>query len=172
MADTAGLTQAPRVANNAAFACHNLALSVETVGGADAASNILSPYIRTLVEKLLACAERSDWDEHNLRTTAYEAVNLIMACAAQDSIHLVKNLVPHLCNKLAHSLQMSATSPQTQKEQFALQGLLCGALQTTINKLQGDVLPTADTIMQQLLQVFSVESATAHEEAFMASQKT
>jgi len=128
----------------------------------------LSPYFKVVVETLLKCADRPDWEEHNLRTSAYEAVNLIMSCAAQDSIGLVKELVPFLVQKLHNSLKADMSSMSQRKEQFQLQGLLCGALQTSINKLCTDVLPFSDLIMQQLLQVFSMKDATAHEEAFMA----
>jgi len=164
----------PRIANNACFALHNLAQAVEQAdqGDSDPPTNVLSPYFKAVVENLLKCADREDWEEHNLRTSSYEAVNLIMSCAAQDSIGLVKELIPFLCQKLQASnaklVASAGSSLSSQKEQFQLQGLLCGALQTSINKLSIDVLPYSDLIMQQLLMVFRMKNATAHEEAFMA----
>lgn len=164
------LSAEPRIANNCCFALHNLAQAVEAadMGDSDTPTNILSPYLKVVVENLLKCSDRSDWEESNLRTSAYEAINLIMSCAAQDSIGLVKELVPFLVNKLQQSLTADMSSMSSQKEQFQLQGLLCGALQTSINKLGLDVLPFSDLIMQQLLGVFRMKNATAHEESFMA----
>jgi len=153
----------PAIANNVCFACHNIAQSVENEGMADAPTNPLSPYFKTLIQKLLLCADRRDADECNVRTAAYEAINLIMMNGAQDSVALVKDLVPHICKKLSDSLNQGTT-----KESDVLQGLLCGVLQTAITKLGADVLPHSDLIMQQLLRVFSVKNATAHEESFMA----
>jgi importin subunit beta-1 len=157
----------PRVANNICFACHNLAQAMDDVCE-DEATNPLSPYFKVMVEKLLATADRSDWDENNLRVAAYEAVNMMVSNAANDIRPLIKELVPYFCQKLDASLKKEIVTSDDKDEQYQLQALLCGTLQTAINHLEGEIAPLADSIMQLLLRVFSCRSATAHEEAFMA----
>lgn len=157
------LAAEPKVANNACFVFHNLAQAVETADQADVSSNILSPYFQHMVQALLNCADRKDADEANLMTAAYEAIGLIMQCAAQDSLALVKKLIPHLCQKLSQSVNRGSNQVAD-----VLQSLLCGALQTCIAKLGEDVASFADMLMSQLLRVFTLKNATAHEESFMA----
>ena len=162
------LDDVPRVAANVCFACHNLAEAADEVPVADANSNILSPYFKQLVEKLLATAMRDDWEENNLRNSAFEAVNQMVSNAAMGQMQLILELVPFFCQKLQESLSTQITTGELKRCHMVLQAQLCGSLQCAINKLEERIAPHADNIMQLLLRVFSSKDATAHEEAFMA----
>eukprot|EP00941_MAST-03F_sp_MAST-3F-sp1_P002162 g2162.t1 len=162
------LDDEPRVATNICFAAHNLAQSMEEVVGGNEQTNPLSPYFRGLVEKLLATADREDWDQNNLRVGAYEAVNMMVSNAAEDTKPLILELVPYFCQKLERSLMKEIVTSDDKDEQYQLQALLCGTLQTAINHLEDEIKPQANAIMTLLLRVFNCRSATAHEEAFMA----
>lgn len=157
----------PRVAANICFACNNLAQSMEEFSDNEG-SNALSPYFKGLVEKLLSTADRDDWDINNLRVSAYEAVNMLVSSAAEDMKPLIKELVPYFCGKLNDSLNFKIVTTDDKDEHYQLQALLCGTIQTAINRLDDEIKSQADTIMKLLLRVFSCNSATAHEEAYMA----
>ena len=92
---------------------------------------------------------------------------MMVSNAANDIRPLIKELVPYFCQKLDASLNKEIVTSDDKDEQYQLQALLCGTLQTAINHLE-EIAPLADSIMQLLLRVFSCRSATAHEEAFMA----
>ena len=66
------------------YALHNFAAACAEE--ADNDSNVLSPFIPVLLEKLLATSTRRDCDEDNVRAAAYEAVNMMVSnrCALID----------------------------------------------------------------------------------------
>jgi len=71
-----GLQSAPRVASNCAWSLMNLA---EQMGeDSDFETFPLSPYFEIIVQALLQTTDRSDGDESNLRTAAYETLSSIV----------------------------------------------------------------------------------------------
>lgn len=164
----ASLGDVPRVSNNVCYAFHNMAEAVDEVPTADPNTNMLTPYFRVVVEKLLATAMRKDWDENNLRNSAFEAVNQLVLNAAPAQLQLISELVPFFCQRLNESLNTQITTGELKTMHVVLQAQLCGSIQCVTNKLAEKIAPHADTIMQLLLQVFRSKDATAHEEAFMA----
>ncbi len=163
---------APAVANKACFAIYNLAAGRvgEDYQATNPSTNYLSPFFPHLVEKLLCIAERPDGSECNLRAAAYEAVNMLVTNAAPDCYELIgQQVVPLLLMRLQQTFQMSDLTMEAKEELWNLQSLLCGTLMTCTQKLERNIAPYADKMMELLLEVFRRHRhASAHEEAFMA----
>ena len=125
----------------------------------------MGPYFEPCVKALLRSGDREDADECNLRMSSYEAINVLIGATTPECTNLVKQLVPLFCNKLAKCIEQVKAG---QKIADQLLGLLIGAIQTCINKLDADILQFANGIMHVLLPVFEVRNSTTQEEAFMA----
>lgn len=65
------------------------------------ATNLLSQYLPALLQDLLQVTERPDWDEANLRPSAYEAINMLIAHAAADMAPILEQLLPVIMDRLA-----------------------------------------------------------------------
>jgi len=161
-----GLKDDPRVANNVCWVLHNLADHCESTRSA--ATNVLSPLFVDLARALLACTERPDAGENNLRCSAYEALNTTLTNAADDTKVHIEQLLPVILQRLEASFQMQIVSNDDREAQTELQGLLCGCLQVMTQKLGEQALPHLDRMMQTFLQVFGAKNSTVHEEALMA----
>ena len=153
----------PKVASQACFAIHNLAEACEDEREAN--SNVISLFMTVMLQKLFTVATRPDWDEENLRVSAYEAVNMIVHNSALDMIPVVIQVMNEALTRLEQTL-----SPQfNAKERIELQSMLCSLIGECVQKLEVDkITPLADRLMQSLLQVFTHRGAAAHEDAFMA----
>lgn len=162
----------PAVANKACFALYNLAADrvAEDYPATGPSTNYLSPFFPPVVEKLLCIAERPDGSESNLRAAAYEAVNMLVSSAAPDCYELIgQQVVPLLLQRLQNTFQMSDLTMEAKEELWSLQSLLCGTLATCTQKLERNIAPYADKMMELLIEVFRRHRhASAHEEAFMA----
>merc|ERR1712060_769839 len=121
-----------------------------------------------LARALLACTERGDAGENNLRCSAYEALNTILINAAEDTKVHIEHLLPVICQRLEQSFSMQIVSADDREAQNELQGLLCGSLQVVTQKLGPRAVQYADQMMQLFLQVFGAKNSTVHEEALMA----
>lgn len=161
-----GLKDDPRVAGNVCWALHNLAEQLEDQR--DAATNPLSTLFVTLASALLACAERGDAGEHNLRSSAYEALNTTLTNAAADTKQTIEQLCPAILKRLEDTFAMQIVNNEDREAQSELQGLLCGTLQVITQKLDSSAGQFADRMMQLFLQVFGAKNSTVHEEALMA----
>ena len=126
----AGLKDDPRVANNVCYALHNLAEHCEATRGAP--TNVLSPLFVDLARALLACTERPDAGEHNLRCSAYEALNTTLTNAAEDTTVHIEQLLPVIMGRLEATFMMQIVSNDDREAQTELQGLLCGSLQVNV----------------------------------------
>ncbi len=161
-----GLKDDPRVAANVCWALHNLAEQLEDQRSAP--TNPLSPLFVTLARALLETSERPDSSEHNLRCSAYEALNTTLTNAADDTRGHVEQLLPVILDRLRKTFDLQIVSNDDKEAQVELQGLLCGTLQVITQKLGDGARPHADGMMQLFLQVFGAKNSTVHEEALMA----
>jgi len=165
------LGDSPNVAEKACGALYFLAQGYEEMGGK---SSPLSPFFPRLVQGLLLTAEREDASESRLRASAYETLNEIIRCSAEDSAAIVTQLVPAILQKLSQTLEMAILSSDDREKQSDLQALLCGVLQVIIQKLapfdatNQCILQYADQMIHLFLGVFACRSATVHEEAMLA----
>jgi len=159
-------TDSPRVAANACWAVHNLALSFEE--DADKPTSALSPYYRALLAGLVQTTDRTDADEANLRTAAYEVINVLIQSGAQDTVTSTVEAVPLFVSRLEKTFSMQILTTDDREVQTELQSLLCGVLGSVTTKLGEAIKPWADQMMTLFLQVFNARSASVHEEALMA----
>jgi len=160
------LSDTPRVASNVCWALHNLALSYED--DSDKQTSALSPFFQGIITKLMQTVDRSDSDENNLRTSAYEAMNVLIQSGARDTHPTIVAALPHFIERFEKTFHMQIVSTDDKVEQAELQSLLCGVLQVITQKISSAVQPWADKMMTLFLQVFSAKSASVHEEALMA----
>lgn len=150
------LEDIPKVASNVCWAIHNLAEAMQ-LDDADTTSP-LSPYFKVLIQTLLKVTMRPDADQSNLTTSAYEAISSLIHSAAPDMYPLIGELVLPLIEQLNQTLQSNDEKHQE------IQGLLCGALQVIIHKLDDKVItPHGDYLMALFLKVLQSKSATIHE---------
>eukprot|EP00560_Eucampia_antarctica_P001553 CAMPEP_0197832544 /NCGR_PEP_ID=MMETSP1437-20131217/15264_1 /TAXON_ID=49252 ORGANISM="Eucampia antarctica, Strain CCMP1452" /NCGR_SAMPLE_ID=MMETSP1437 /ASSEMBLY_ACC=CAM_ASM_001096 /LENGTH=868 /DNA_ID=CAMNT_0043435975 /DNA_START=24 /DNA_END=2630 /DNA_ORIENTATION=+ len=164
------LTESPRVSSQACFALHNLAAAfagdeaAETTG-----TNALSSYMQSLLQTLLQVADRGDADENNLRIAAFEAISVLIQNSAPDCRPLLLQFLPAMVDRLGKSFHMKVLTNEEKELKEGSQGLLCGLIQVIALKItKEDLVPCADAIMTNLLQVLQVKNATCHEEAFSA----
>ena len=159
------LTESPSVGSQSCYALHNLASAFsEDDAGA------LSPYMRDLLRTLLQVTDREDSDENNLRVAAFEAVSALIQNGASDCLVLFQELLPVIVGRLQASFSVSVLTKEDKERKEGVQGLLCGLIQVLVLKIERQhVIPYADSIMQNLLQVLQSKNATCHEEAFSAT---
>ena len=122
------------VSAQACFAIHNLAMQI-TVDDSTT-TNLLSQYLPALLQALLQVTERPDWDEANLRPSAYAAINMLIQHAAADMAPILEQLLPVIMDRLAKSFAMSVLTNEEKDAKAGLQGLLCGILQVMCQNLR------------------------------------
>lgn len=160
--------ETPAVASQACVSLHNLAAQF-LADDPDAPTNLLSQYMGPLLQTVLQTTEREGWDEANLRVSAYETVNILIQCSAQDCRAILGQMLPVIIQRLSATFSMQVLTNDDREAKEGLQGLLCGVIQVTTQKLGNEVTPHADSIMQNILQVLQSKSASSHEEAFLAA---
>jgi len=165
------LNETPRVSSQACFALHNLAAAVsgdtrtKTLG-----TNALTPYMHSLLQTLVQVGDREDAHENNLRLASFEAVSVLIQNSAPDCKHLLIQLLPLVIARLKVTFSISVLTNEEKERKEGVQGLLCGLIQVISLKLtKDDIMPFADDIMCNLLQVLQTKNATSHEEAFSAT---
>ena len=152
-----------KVVSQACFAMHNL--SEACSDESEANSNVLSHFMPQMLTKLLAITVREDWEQDNIRATAYEAINMMVANSAVD----MQPIVVQLLNEALTRLEQSFNPSVNAQERMNLQSCLCSLVGEITKKLETEhVTPFADRIMTVLLKVFETKGAVAHEDAFMA----
>jgi len=124
-----------------------------------------------LLHVLMQVTERDDWDEANLRPSAYQAISMLVQHAAPDCKPILLNLMPAILDRLTKSFTMNVLTNEDKDNKEGLQSLLCGLVQVLLQQMSGEEISQqqADAIMAALLEVFKTKNATAHEEAFMAA---
>lgn len=158
----------PRVAYHSAWAIHNIAEANEVDEDEPEQTTRLSQYWAGLVEGLLNAADREDSTENSLRSSCYEALNMLIQVAPGDCMAHVQQLMPAMIARLEKTFQMQIVSMDDKTEQSELQSLLCGCLQVLTQKLGASMKPLADRLMTLYLQLFHFKNATLYEEALMA----
>jgi importin subunit beta-1 len=155
------LKEKPAVAAQVCYAIHYLAESFEEEK--DNPSSALSRFFQGVVQQLMACCDRRDLDESNLRAAVYEALNAMIASVALDQLQLIGNLVPLFLKRLDDTAKMDDKNAASD-----LQALICGVLLSIISRLGEHVKAFSDELMRRLLGVFQTPVARVHEEALLA----
>jgi importin subunit beta-1 len=164
------MTESPNVSSQSCYALHNLANAFsEDDSASSKGTNLLSQYMQPLLSTLLQVTDRDDADENNLRIAAFEAISALIQNAAPDVKSLLAGLLPVILERLSTSFSIPTLTNEDKERKEGVQGLLCGLIQVLVLQLDtADMMPLADTIMQNLLQVLQLKNATCHEEAFSA----
>lgn len=167
---TLGVAENPLFAAHVCCAIHNIAESF--ADEADQETGALTEFVDPLIHALIPTADRPDANESNLRTSAYESINMLFRGVPKDGIPIVEAWLPRLLEKLQLTLHMvpnvlSEDDFQTLVEQ---QGLLCGVLTTATHRLSTKSLaPYADQLMQVYLSTFSMgQNGGSLEDSFLA----
>ena len=153
--------QSPMVAASAIFCCKCLAEAFED--DAEEATGTVSTFLQPMIQALLAAASREDASEHNLRPTAYEAINSLIMSAPLDHKTTIFGVLSEACGRLTASFQGGVPGAQT----LELQALLCGVVNVCVQRCEeAQVFVAKDQIMQIMISIFqSPATGGAQEEA-------
>jgi importin subunit beta-1 len=156
----------PHVAQQAAHALFKLASAFQgDPMGQERGSNLLSPFLQSLLQQLMAAADRTDaLGESGLKLAAFEAMQEFIRVSAPDGKPLLLQLLPAINERLQMSFQM-----QTCETKDELQGHLSATLLTLCRKLdREDIAPLSDALMSNFLRVLQTPSHQSQEEALGA----
>lgn len=166
--------ESPRVATQACFGIHNLAMAfadedqkftTESTG-----KNALTPFVPDLLQALLNVVDREDASESNLRVGAFEAISVLIQTSGVESLQVLLLLLPAIIDRLNTSFDLPALTNEEKEHKEGVQGLLCGLIQVIALKTEtAALLPYCDSIMTNLLRVLQTRNATCHEEALSAT---
>ncbi|KNC48611.1 binding/protein transporter [Thecamonas trahens ATCC 50062] len=160
-----GLGASPRVAVSCCWALHNLA---KVFAQPDADTYGLSPFFADLAVTLLSVTVRGDGDMSNLRGTAYTTLNVMIESSAKDCLVHVSSVFATLLERLGETLAYEISSADEMTQRSDLQGLICSSLQAIIERVEGDIMGHADSLMEAFLAVLRCRTDTVHEEAMVA----
>ncbi|KAF2715719.1 importin subunit beta-1 [Pleomassaria siparia CBS 279.74] len=149
-----GLSSHPKMAASCCWALMNLA--DRFAGEPGCQSNPLSPHFQQSIQHLLQVTERADAD-NQLRTAAYEVLNAFVANSAGDSVGLVATLSNVILDRLEKSisLQTQVVSVEDKLTLEEMQTSLASVIMSIVQRLEVDIKPQADRIMQVLLHLLS-----------------
>jgi importin subunit beta-1 len=145
-----------RIASKACWAIHNLGVVVEeqaqdNESGEEEQTNDLSKYMDGVLQALLKTVDRPDVVEANLTVNAWEAISALIAGAARDTYPILEKYVTYFLQRL--DMTIKASSPKLEE----VQGLLCGALQSLVQKLGDRMRRYSNDLMQLLLSLFQTK---------------
>jgi len=149
-----GLMNNPKMAASCCWALMNLA--ERFAGDVGAAQNPLTPHFNQSVTNLLSVTGRMDC-EPAVRTAAYEVLNTFVQSAANDSLSSIASLSTVAVQRLEETLplQQQVVSVEDRIILEDMQTSLCTVLLATIQRLDKEIAPQGDRIMQVLLQILS-----------------
>ncbi|RYG64906.1 hypothetical protein EON64_13025 [archaeon] len=152
-----------KVVSQACYAVHNLAAAC--ADESEANSNVLSHFMPVMLQKLMGITSKSDWETENVRSAAYEAMNMMVENSALDMKHIVSQLLLEALNRLEFTFNPQFNLP----DKMNVQSALCSLVGQIVRKLEyTDIAPLTDRILQMLLEVFKTKGAMAHEDALLA----
>jgi len=155
----------PRVSGKACFAIHNFALACT-----EEENSPISRHFIDVVKMLLLCADRQDSVQENLRTSAYEALNVVLDSAPPAADEALTQILKLMSERMEKTFSMELLNQDDQNNQNELQGLLCGVFQVLIIRLQKLAKPFADTIMMHVIRIFrSKKDSGVYEEAMLTA---
>lgn len=149
-----GLMNNPKMAASCCWALMNVA--ERFAGEYGAAQNPLTPHFNQSVTNLLTVTGRMD-AEPSVRTAAYEVLNVFVQSAANDSLSAVAALCTVAIQRLEETLplQQQVVSVEDRIILEDMQTSLCTVLQAVAQRVDKEIAPQGDRIMQVLLQILS-----------------
>ncbi|KAF4954793.1 hypothetical protein FGADI_5092 [Fusarium gaditjirri] len=149
-----GLLSSAKMAPSCCWALMNLA--ERFAGDPGASSNAITPHFNNAVSSLLDVTARTD-TETSVRTAAYEVLNVFVQNAASESLQPVASLSDVIIKRLEETvpLQNQVVSVEDKITLEEMQNSLCTVLQAIISRLDKEIIPQGDRIMQILLQILN-----------------
>ncbi|KAM5348791.1 hypothetical protein ACJ41O_008614 [Fusarium nematophilum] len=149
-----GLLSNAKMAPSCCWALMNLA--ERFAGDLGAASNPITPHFNQAVSSLLDVTARTDADTA-VRTAAYEVLNVFVQNAASESLQPIASLSEVIIKRLEETvpLQNQVVSVEDKITLEEMQNSLCTVLQAIISRLDKEIIPQGDRIMQILLQILN-----------------
>ncbi|KAF4973036.1 hypothetical protein FZEAL_9433, partial [Fusarium zealandicum] len=149
-----GLLSNAKMAPSCCWALMNLAERFAGDLGAD--SNPITPHFNQAVSSLLDVTARTD-AETSVRTASYEVLNVFVQNAASESLQPVASLSDVIIKRLEETvpLQSQVVSVEDKMTLEEMQNSLCTVLQAIIARLDKEIIPQGDRIMQILLQMLN-----------------
>lgn len=149
-----GLMSSPKMAASCCWALMNIAERFAGEAGAD--QNALTPHFNQSVSNLLAVTAKLD-GEASVRTAAYEVLNVFVQSSANASLSAVASLSNVIIERLEGTIPMQSqvVSVEDRITLEDMQTSLCTVLQAIIQRLDKEIGPQGDRIMQVLLQILN-----------------
>ncbi|KAK1574296.1 armadillo-type protein [Colletotrichum navitas] len=149
-----GLMSNAKIASSCCWALMNLA--ERFAGDISDAQNPLTPHFNQSVTNLLALTARPDCDSY-VRTAAYEVLNVFVQNAASESMAPIASLSGVIIERLEGTVPMQSQVVSVEDKIMLeeMQTSLCTVLQAIIQRLDKEIIPQGDRIMQTLLQILS-----------------
>ncbi|KAL9056659.1 MAG: hypothetical protein Q9162_002831 [Coniocarpon cinnabarinum] len=149
-----GLASHPRMASSCCWALMNLANNFAGEPGAE--TNPMTNYFEASVSALLQATERNDADS-GVRTAAYEVLNTFITNAASKSLPTIAAVSEQILQRLEGSipLRQQALSVEDRLTLDDIQTSLCTVVMAVIQRIDSEIAPQADRIMNGLLQLLS-----------------
>ncbi|EMC92203.1 hypothetical protein BAUCODRAFT_78155 [Baudoinia panamericana UAMH 10762] len=144
-----GLSSHPKMAASCCWALMNLA--DRFAGEPGCQTNALSPHFQASVQSLLQLTETTQ--DSQLRTAAYEVLNAFVTNAAHDAVQMVGSLSDVIVDRLEKTMSMQVVSVDDRLMLEEIQTSLTSVLIAIIQRLEKEIAPQADRIMQLLLQL-------------------
>ena len=155
-----GLMNTPKMAASCCLALMNLTERFVDEDGAQ--TNALTPHFQESIKSLLEVTEKQGSD-NQLRTAAYEVLGSFVSNSAMDSLQIVADLSNVIIQRLEATLPMqkqivSVDDKITLEE---LQTSLASVLLTIVQRLEQNINPQADRVMQISLEILNATGTTA-----------
>jgi importin subunit beta-1 len=150
-----GLTAHPKIASSCCWAL--MALAEQFGGDPTAQQNPLTPHFEASVSALLQTTERNEID-NTLRTAAYEVLGTFVAHAANDSLKLVADLSNVILDRLEKTIPLASQVVSVEDKMVLeeMQVSLAAVIVNIVQRLDIEIKPQADRIMQVSLQLLNV----------------
>lgn len=147
-----GLLNSPKMGASCCWALMNLA--ERFAGEYGAQQNPITPHFNEAVSNLLTVTARPDC-ETAVRTAAYEVLNAFVQSAAIESLPAIASLSDVIIKRLEETIPMQ-TQVVSVEDKITLEDIqtsLCAVLQAIIQRLDKEIMPQGDRIMQVQLQI-------------------
>ncbi|ETS84906.1 hypothetical protein PFICI_02931 [Pestalotiopsis fici W106-1] len=144
----------PKMASSCCWALMNLAERFS--GDLDASANPITPHFNASVSNLLDVTARPE-AETTVRTTAYEVLSAFVLHAATDSFPAIASLSDVIIKRLEETIPLQSQVVSIE-DKIALEEMktsLNTVLQSIIQRLDKEIAPQGDRIMQVSLQILS-----------------
>ena len=153
-----GLMSSPKMASSCCLALMNLAERFVCENGAS--SNPLTRHFEDSISSLLTVTEKDGADNH-LRTAAYEVLGGFVANAGSESFPTIASLSEIILARLDATIpmQQQIVSVEDRITLEELQTSLSSVLLCIVHKIEQNIAPQADHIMQTSLQTLNTVPA-------------